>query len=454
MHLLGQALLQLPDAAFVGVRFCAAGEQCAHRSDKHLTRSKRAEDGNAHASVVPQGAHGGFDPIAEVPEPRGLHPCRLNVFRRLIFHMSIPVFNGLHCIGRTELAQSPNHHGDDQDDLTCTGHKAPAFAPHFSGHFAQPRPAVGGPFHGELAFILVGQPPVQCPSQGQSRNGAGDIEAEQEQPLHLEPPYRGIRDDKSNQKCVHRQPRGTGHQRRDQDGDELLAFAGDGPGRHDRRHGTRHAPNQRHHGAPAQAQSFQKPIAQKAHARHVTGRFQCTRQAEQNHDLRHKHNNASDAVQNPVEQQPFPPTLGHGTVCGLVQPPKRAVYSIHGRLGPRVHCLENTEEHQSQDGVSPDRVGQDAVNARRTLRGFFPREFGSIGDERFGVVADVLHAPAGLFQLQGSRRFLEFRTRCFKCLGLSVVQPNGQVTGPQVPGELRFCGTWKVGFQGVEGGAQ
>ena len=233
----------------------------------------------------------------------------------------------------------------------------------------------------------------------------------------------------------------------------MLAFAGDGPGRHDRRHGARHAPNQWHHGAPAQAQSFQKPIAQKAHARHVTGRFQCARQAEQNHDLRHKHNNARDAVQNPVEQQPFPPTLGHGTVCGLVQPPKRAVYSIHGRLGPRVHCLENTEEYQSQDGVSPDRVGQDAVDARRTLRGFFPREFGSIGDERFGVVADVLHAPASLFQLQGSRRFLKFRTRCFKCLGLSVVQPNGQVTGTQVPGELRFCGTWKVGFQGVEGGA-
>ena len=93
--------------------------------------------------------------------------------------------------------------------------------------------------------------------------------------------------------------------------------------------------------------------------------------------------------------------------------------------------------------MSPDRVGQNAVDARCALRGFFPREFGSVGDERFGVVPDVFHAPASLLQLQGSRRLLEFCTSRSERLGLGAVQPNGQVTGSQVPGELRFSGMWK-----------
>ena len=33
-------------------------------------------------------------------------------------------------------------------------------------HLTQFRPAVSGPFHGELAFGFVGQSAVQCPSQG------------------------------------------------------------------------------------------------------------------------------------------------------------------------------------------------------------------------------------------------------------------------------------------------
>ena len=52
-----------------------------------------------------------------------------------------------------------------------------------------------------------------------------------------------------------------------------------------------------------------------------------------------------------------------------------------------------------------------------------------------------------LLQLQGSRRLLEFCTSRSERLGLGAVQPSRQVTGSQVPGELRFSGMWKGAFK-------
>ena len=112
-----------------------------------------------------------------------------------------------------------------------------------------------------------------------------------------------MRDHRPDDQGIDRDARRAGHQRRDQDGGQPVAFRVDHPRRHDARNGASKAGEQRDKGATVQPRPAHDLVHQERRAGHIAAIFQHDDEQKQDQDLRQKDQHAANPGDHPIHDQ-------------------------------------------------------------------------------------------------------------------------------------------------------
>ncbi|KAF5289490.1 hypothetical protein FQR65_LT20824 [Abscondita terminalis] len=311
----------------------------AHGADGHLARGHAGDQGDGDLPVEADGGQHHLQPAADAA-------CEAE----------------------------PQHDAHGQDDAAHAAQEDHGALVQAQGQAARAGPAVGRQLHQQRrgAGAAAGQLCHAC--HGHGADDAGHIQREQHQALQVEDTAHGaLGNEGADQQRIDRQACRAGHQRRDHDGHQPVAPAGDGARGHDAGHGAGKAGQQRDEGATRQPHLAHDPVQQEGRARQIARVLQREDEEEQDQDLRQEHQHAARARDDAVGQQAAQRALGHVLVDQGRHGRYAALDAIHQWLRPAEHGLEHQEQRGRQQQHAPQRVqhhGVDAVVAPGVHHGF------------------------------------------------------------------------------------
>ena len=124
------------------------------------------------------------------------------------------------------------------------------------------------------------------------------------------PSKRTIRNKRRDQQGVHRQPRRTGHEWRDEDRRDAIAFVLNGARRHDRRYRATVGREQRDEALALQSDARHGAVRDQRGARQVAGVFQDADEQEQEQHLRQEYEHAPNPPPDALNDQRLQQTIG------------------------------------------------------------------------------------------------------------------------------------------------
>ena len=178
-----------------------------------------------------------------------------------------------------------------------------------------------------------------------------------------------VRNERGDDHGVERQPRGAGHEGRDQDGGEAVAAAGDGARGHDGGHGAGIGREQRQKRAAAESEAVHGAVGDDGGARHVAGVLQQCDDQEEKQDQRQEGEHRDDARPQAADHQRVHDARGNECAEPEAERGQQPLEESAGRSCDAEDGLEDTQGDDEEEGRAKDGMQGDAVDAARPLRG-------------------------------------------------------------------------------------
>ena len=161
---------------------------------------------------------------------------------------------------------------------------------------------------------------------------------------------------------IDRQLGGTGHERRDEDGEDPVLFTLQGPGRHHRRHVAPEAHEHGDEGFAVEADQVHDLVHEKSGPGHVAGVFENSDEEKKEQDVGEENDHGPHAGDNPVQQKVPREPLGKNGGKKTGQEPHPGFDPFHG-VGPRREGdLEHEPDEKDENRKAHEPVGQHPVD--------------------------------------------------------------------------------------------
>ena len=313
--------------------------------------------------------------------------------------------------GAREAGQGPQDDGRDEDDPAGALKEDRRALPQAKRDIGQPRHLIFGQFHHERAAAALDHGVAQDERGKQRADDPGDVQAEHDEALHADAGADASRgDERGDDQCVDGQARGTGHQRRDENGGQPILGIVDGAGRHDSGDRAGEAGQQGDEGAAAEAGVAHQPIHDERRADHVAGRFEHQDEQEQDQYLGQEDDHRADPGEQAVDDQGAEQAVWKRIADGIAGGDGDRLERVGGGCAPREYRLEHDEQYRGEDDNPADRMEQDAVEAvgNAAGRGFADdRAQGDVAGAALERKAVVAGAGAGADYARGEQDRVE-----------------------------------------------